>query len=116
MLGLLILILGAMVADAPPAFSGSGYVDATPSLFGGALMIVALVVMALSVPGLIGGLGIINRRSWARILIIVLGFLSAVSAAAGLIGEAYVGALVNAAYAGFVLVVLFQSRYAAEFR
>ena len=37
------------------------------------------VVLFLTVPGLIGGLGLLKRKAWARILVLVLGFLHLVS-------------------------------------
>ncbi len=34
------------------------------------------VILFLSVPGLVGGIGLLYRKEWARILIIILGFLN----------------------------------------
>lgn len=37
---------------------------------------IALVISLFSIPGIFGGVGLIKRRSWARILVIVLGVLN----------------------------------------
>jgi len=36
---------------------------------------VAVYLAAISVPGIIGGIGLLNRRRWARILVVVIGML-----------------------------------------
>jgi hypothetical protein len=36
---------------------------------------VALLMMALAVPGLLAGYGLLRRKAWARVLAIVVGFL-----------------------------------------
>jgi len=38
--------------------------------------IVSFVLFFCSIPGIIGGIGLLNRQGWARILIIILGFLN----------------------------------------
>jgi len=40
---------------------------------------IAFLLVILSAPGIIGGIGLLKRRYWARILILVLGFLNLVS-------------------------------------
>jgi hypothetical protein len=37
---------------------------------------VALFLLVLSLPGLIGGVGLLQHRQWARILVLVVGFLN----------------------------------------
>jgi hypothetical protein len=37
---------------------------------------IAGFILALSVPGLIGGIFLLKRRPWARILVLVLGFVN----------------------------------------
>jgi hypothetical protein len=37
---------------------------------------VAGFILCLSIPGLIGGIGLLYRKEWARILVIILGFLN----------------------------------------
>ncbi len=38
--------------------------------------VVALFIFLISVPGVIGGIGLLQRRSWARILVLILGCLN----------------------------------------
>lgn len=38
--------------------------------------VVAFFLLLVSAPGLIGGIGLLQRRSWSRILVIVLGCLN----------------------------------------
>ena len=38
--------------------------------------IVSIALLTLSIPGLIGGIGLIKRKNWARILILVLSILN----------------------------------------
>ena len=40
---------------------------------------IAFLLVILSAPGIIGGIGLLKRRYWARILVLVLGFLNLVS-------------------------------------
>ena len=40
---------------------------------------IAFLLVLLSAPGIIGGIGLLKRRYWARILVLVLGFLNLVS-------------------------------------
>jgi hypothetical protein len=40
---------------------------------------VALLMVVLAVPGLVAGYGLLKRRSWARVLAIVVGFLGLVN-------------------------------------
>lgn len=39
---------------------------------------IAFLLVILSAPGIIGGIGLLKRRYWARILVLVLGFLNLV--------------------------------------
>jgi serine/threonine protein kinase len=41
--------------------------------------IIAFFLIALSIPGLIGGIGLIKRKGWARILVLILGILDLVN-------------------------------------
>jgi hypothetical protein len=79
-------------------------------------MIVAFAgvcVMILAVPVILAGVGVLKRRPWGRILTIILGILAAIG---GVIGILTPAGWLNIAYAVFVLVVLFNAKYAAEFR
>lgn len=40
---------------------------------------IAFLLVLLSAPGIIGGIGLLKRRYWARILVLVLGFFNLVS-------------------------------------
>lgn len=42
-------------------------------------LVIAGLMTALSVPGIIGGLGLVKRQGWARILVLVLGFLNLIN-------------------------------------
>lgn len=59
----------------------SGFGVLTGSLTGGGILVMIGVIVAfmmglMAVPGLIGGYGLLKRRSWARILVLVLGYIS----------------------------------------
>ena len=41
--------------------------------------IIALFLILVSLPGIIGGIGLLKRRNWARILVLVLGFLNLIN-------------------------------------
>jgi hypothetical protein len=60
-----ILMTGGLVADDPGAF-------ALTTIIG---IIIALFFAVKSLPEIIGGLGLLKRKLWARILIIILGCL-----------------------------------------
>jgi uncharacterized membrane protein len=36
---------------------------------------IALILVIVSIPGIIGGIGLLKRKEWARILVLVVGFL-----------------------------------------
>lgn len=38
--------------------------------------IIAAIMAVIAIPGLIGGYGLLKRRKWARILVLVLAFIS----------------------------------------
>ncbi len=38
--------------------------------------ILSFFVFVLSIPGIIGGIGLLKRREWGRILVLILGFLN----------------------------------------
>lgn len=42
-------------------------------------VVVGLLLLVLGLPGIIGGLGLLKYRSWARILVLVLGALNLVN-------------------------------------
>ena len=73
---------GFAVAEEPDAWI------AVPlfSIIGTALMLVALM---LSIPGIIGGWGLLKRRSWARVLMIVLSALHLINIPFGTVLAVY---------------------------
>ena len=73
---------GFAVAEEPDAWI------AVPlfSIIGTALMLVALT---LSIPGIIGGWGLLKRRSWARVLMIVLSALHLINIPFGTVLAVY---------------------------
>lgn len=40
---------------------------------------ISFIIFIFSVPGLIGGIGLLKRKAWARILVIILGFLNLIN-------------------------------------
>ena len=50
---------------------------------------IAGFILLISVPGLIGGIGLLKRREWARILVLVLGFINLINIPFGTILGAY---------------------------
>ena len=40
---------------------------------------IAFFLILVSAPGIIGGIGLLKRRNWARILVLVLGFLNLIN-------------------------------------
>ncbi len=73
---------GFAVADAPDAWIAVPVL----SIVGSVLMLVALT---LSVPGIIGGWGLLQRRSWARVLMIVLSALHLINIPFGTVLAVY---------------------------
>lgn len=59
--------------------------------------ILAFVILVVSVPGLIGGFGLLKHQSWARILILILSFLNLLNIPIGTIVGGYsIWVLINA--------------------
>ena len=76
-------IIGIMVAVLLLAVMvGSGFISgdteaiAITAIVGGAL---AFMLSVLSVPGIIGGVGLLYMKPWARILVLILGFLELIN-------------------------------------
>lgn len=38
--------------------------------------VLAVVLVVLSIPGIIGGIGLIKRKNWARVLVLILSFFN----------------------------------------
>ena len=50
---------------------------------------IALFLLVLSVPGIIGGIGLLQHRQWGRILILVVGFLNLLNVPIGTVLGVY---------------------------
>jgi len=68
-------ILGSAVPDGDGAVAGS-----VVGLIG---LIVAVIIVAVSLPGLAAGIGLLQHRSWARILAIIVSVLNLLSIPVG---------------------------------
>jgi hypothetical protein len=69
-------VLAAMIVFV--ALAGGGLISGdheVMAITAGIGTAVALFLVILSVPGIIGGIGLLNRKEWARILVLVLGFI-----------------------------------------
>jgi hypothetical protein len=62
------------------------------------------------------GVGTMNRRGYGRVLTIILGILNAIAGVLSLISLNIPGIVIDGGYAVFVLIVMFNPKYAAEFR
>jgi hypothetical protein len=69
-LGLFAFVVFGVLAVNPPYYSDD---PAMLALIG---MIILTVCAIGAIPGILGGLGLRRRKNWARILIIILGFLN----------------------------------------
>jgi hypothetical protein len=126
--GLLFMFLGAQLAawigmagdaaqaqgaDAAKAAKEAGGLFAALGLFAG------ICIMIFGVPYLLAGVGVMNRRQWGRILTLVLGALSGLSALYALMNFSSTtipNILISAGYCVLVYVVLLNKQYAAEFK
>lgn len=76
----LLSLLGALVVFL--ALSGAGLLSGDLGVFAltsGIGTAIALFLLVLGLPGLIGGFGLLRRRPWARTLVLVLGILNLVN-------------------------------------
>jgi len=71
-LGILAAIIVSVAVVGGGFLSGEQGTIAVTSIVG---PIMAFFLILISIPGIIGGIGLLNRQSWARILVLVLGFL-----------------------------------------
>jgi hypothetical protein len=112
-----LLLLGGGVAagaGATGAVGGEPEAAAAATIVGGVLIVLGILVLLLSLPTIIAGVGIVKRRQWGRILTLILGGISGVLGLLSLIAL-QPGGLLQLAYAIFVFVVLLNEKYAAEF-
>lgn len=82
---------------------------------GGLIIALGIAYLLLGVMLLVAGYGVMNRRSWGRVLTLVLGAIAGILAVLALASGEWFGGTANLAYAVFVYVILLNSRYAAEF-
>ncbi len=85
-----LILLGAFFAFAGLALGGALSGDlATFGATAGVGAFIAAFILLISVPGLIGGIGLLKRKEWARILVLVLGFINLINIPFGTILGAY---------------------------
>ena len=83
--GILGIVVGAFVfLAAGIAGAASGEAEAAVAA-GGFGFVIALIIAVLSLPNLIAGWGLLKRKSWSRMLAIVLGAISLLSIPVGTI-------------------------------
>ena len=111
--GVLAAIIGT-AAQEDPNFSAEEAAAAAGAL-GGVVVIIGVVIIIFSLPMFVAGYGVTKRFPWARILTIVLGVISCVFALVDLVQVNLCGLVLHAGYGVFVLVILFNAKYAAEF-
>jgi len=75
LLALGILVLFGGIAGLINAFDYSGDAHISAPILGGIGAIIFVVLLVLSLPGLIAGIGLLQFRPWARILTIVISVL-----------------------------------------
>lgn len=67
--GLLVVCLAFVAIAGGGAISGDPEAMAITSVVAS---VIAIFFITLSVPGIVGGIGLLKRRSWARILVLIL--------------------------------------------
>ena len=72
-LGLLVAVFVFTVVTGAGILSGDLEAMAITSIVGSA---VAMFLLIISAPGIIGGFGILKKYSWARVLVLILGALN----------------------------------------
>jgi len=84
---------------------------------GGTALVVFLgiIVAVTGFPTILAGYGVQKRAQWGRILTIVMGILAGVMALFNLV-QLNPSGLIPAAYSVFVLVILFDNKYASLFK
>ncbi len=82
LLGLIAAAIVFMVLIGGGLLSGDMEAFAITSTVGTAI---AFFLFIVSAPGIIGGFGLLKQRSWARILVLILGFLNLINIPIGTI-------------------------------
>jgi hypothetical protein len=102
LVGILIVVGGAGMA-AMIAGSGGREAKAVGGSFAMVFFIAGMLCITLSIPALLSGYGLMQRKQWARILTMILAALSIPSVPVG------------TAYGVWAFIVLLDKRYADEF-
>jgi hypothetical protein len=133
-----LMMAGLEAKPRPSAGRDFGDIDITPVLMGLFLPLLAMVGVAVAIASIAGGIllviagmGLLRRRRFSRVLVLVLGTLGGMLAALygytlvdelrdGMLTVAQgaillVGLLVHGGYCAFVFVVLLNRKHAAEF-
>jgi hypothetical protein len=71
-----ILLSGAGIAASILSSDNTDDARAAAGLVGGCITVVGVIFGVLSIPSIIAGWGLSQRKSWARILTLILGFLA----------------------------------------
>jgi hypothetical protein len=109
-------LLGALEASGASADPNVAKAAATGGGILATIMgFIGFCCMLFGIPEVIAGFGVLNRRPWGRILTIVMGILHAINAVLSIFG-AWPWVVISGGYAIFVLIVMFNSEYAREFR
>jgi hypothetical protein len=79
-LSILSLLIGIAAFFFMTALAFLPDIDEEASAILGVIGVIAgLFFMIISAPGIIGGIGLLKRQNWARILIIILGFIQLIN-------------------------------------
>jgi hypothetical protein len=73
LIGIAVFVVLAGIAVLPEVDHEAAAILSVIALF------VALFFIIISTPGIIGGIGLLKRKNWARILTIILGFINLVN-------------------------------------
>jgi hypothetical protein len=75
-LGIFAAIIVFTVIAGGGLLSGDPDAIAITSIVGSSI---AFFLIVISIPGIIGGIGLLKRKNWARILVLILGFLNLIN-------------------------------------
>lgn len=130
--GLCVFLIGGLAGGAAHDFRGNPGAGLA-GILAGAILVVAFLILVVAVLEILAGIGVLNRKNWARILTLVLGGLSAVLGLVHIFGmvsamnnpfpedragAVFVSLLLVLLYVGYtvlVYVILLNPAYAEEF-
>jgi len=108
--GILIVALGGL------AFMASSALDSQKAMEASSIvMAVGVLYLFFGAFAIIAGIGVIMRQNWGRVLTLIMGFLALITAIMSIPAQLYIGLLLNGGYAVFVIIVMFNRKYGAEF-